>query len=233
MYNFIYILAFLSGNVYAQFNDFRAEYTAEYQGLPVKANAVRELIKLDEHRYRLVSSVQSIMIEVNETSEFEYQNHRLRPLSYSYRRSGLFKEKTEKLKFDWDQYQLIFADKRLRLDAGTLDKLSLQQQLSEDVAELIETGKTVTELRYQVADEGNRKSYHFKILVEETLETPLGKFRTIPVERIRYKKGRQTRFWLATNHEYLLIKAIQKQNEGAIELNLVRATVNGVEINPN
>ena len=44
--------------------EFRAEYVAEYRGLPVKARGVRELVKLQDNRYRFVSSASSLFAQV-------------------------------------------------------------------------------------------------------------------------------------------------------------------------
>ncbi|MCS5572009.1 MAG: DUF3108 domain-containing protein, partial [Pseudomonadales bacterium] len=119
---------------------------------------------------------------------------------------------------------------RSPLVAGTLDKLSLQHKLSRDIAEFMQSNEQPSELSYQIADREKRKTYRFKILNEEVLETPLGPLRTIPVERIRDNKARQTCFWFAIDHEYLLVKAVQTENSRGLELRLVNATVNGVEI---
>ena len=230
MNRLIYILVFLSSTACAELRDFRAEYIAEYQGLPVKAKAVRELYQLDDNRFRLVSSVRSVFINVTETTEFEYSNQQLRPISYAYRRKGLGKKKNEELTFDWDQAQLNHDTNRSPLVVGTLDKLSLQHKLSRDIAELMQSNEQPSELSYQIADREKRKTYRFKILNEEVLETPLGPLRTIPVEKIRDNNSRHTRFWLAIDHEYLLVKAVQTENGRGLELSLVNATVNGVEI---
>ena len=234
MYRLIFILVFLSSAVRAEPMNFRANYVAEYQGFPVKAAAVRELSKLDDHRFRLVSSVQSIIIKVTEITEFEYRNQQLRPLIYTYHRTGLGKKKSEELEFDWDGAQLIRDDNRSPLEDGTLDKLSLQHKLTQDVAELMQSDDQATELIYQVVDKDKQKPYHFKIVSEEVLATPLGNLRTVLVQRIRdKKKSRHTRFWLAIDHGYLLVKAVQTENDQGLELNLVSAIINGVEMTGN
>ena len=229
----MFILSLLAADACAELKSFEAKYVAEYQGFPVKATAVRQLLKLGDHEYRLISSVESALVSVTETSNFEYRSQKLRPLLYSYHRSGLAKKKKEQLEFDWVKAQLIFNEKRSPLQAGTLDKLSLHQKLSEDISKIIGGQQPITELIYLIADKEKRKAYHFKILSEEVLKTPLGMFRTIPVERLRKKKDRQTQFWFAVDHEYLLVKAVQQNEEGSVELNLVSATVDGVEIDEN
>jgi len=233
VYRFIYLLVLFSTSVCAEMTEFRAEYSAEYRGLPVKAKAVRELKRLSDNRFRLTSSAHSLFLNVTETSELEYRNQQLRPLSYSYKRRGLGRKKDEQLEFDWETGQLAHSNNYSPLAEGTLDKLSLQLKLSEDIARLAKSGEPIPELSYVIADKDRRKTYRFRVLPEERLETPLGSVRTLPVERVGDKKQRETRFWLALDHDYLLVRALQLKNDSGLELNLVNAVINGEAITSN
>ena len=223
-----YSLALISAVAGAEIKTFRAEYRAEYQGLPIKAKAIRKLDKKTDNSFRFVSTVNSVFIQVTETSEFEYENLQIRPLSYGYQRKGLGREKSEKLTFDWRKKSLLFNSKELsHLAAGTLDKLSLQLKLREDVAQIMATNDPIFNLSYIIADKSKRKTYHFKILPEEMLETSIGHIRTIPIERMRNDKMRQTRFWLSPEFDFLIVKALQIENESSFELNLIGAEIEG------
>ena len=223
-----YSLATISVVARAEIKTFRAEYRAEYQGLPIKAKAIRKLDKNTDNRFRFVSTVNSVFIRVIETSEFEYENLQIRPLNYDYKRKGLGREKREKLTFDWRKKSLLFNSKELSpLAAGTLDKLSLQLKLREDVAQIKAANDPIFNLSYIIADKSKRKPYHFKILPDEMLETSLGYIRTIPIERMRNDRMRQTRFWLSPEFNFLIVKALQIENEGSFELNLIEAEIDG------
>ena len=223
-----YSLATISVVARAEIKTFRAEYRAEYQGLPIKAKAIRKLDKNTDNRFRFVSTVNSVFIQVTETSEFEYENLQIRPLNYDYKRKGLGREKREKLTFDWRKKSLLFNSKELSpLAAGTLDKLSLQLKLREDVAQIKAANDPIFNLSYIIADKSKRKPYHFKILPDEMLETSLGYIRTIPIERMRNDRMRQTRFWLSPEFNFLIVKALQIENESSFELNLIEAEIDG------
>ena len=228
LFTLSYSLTLISAVARAEIKTFRAEYRAEYQGLPIKAKAIRKLDKNTDNRFRFVSTVNSVFIQVTETSEFEYENLQIRPLNYDYQRKGLGRERREKLTFDWRKESLLFNTKELSpLAAGTLDKLSLQLKLSEDVAQIKATNDPILDLSYIIADKSKRKPYHFKILPDEMLETSLGYIRTIPIERIRNDTMRQTRFWLSPEFNFLLVKALQIENERSFELNLIEAEIDG------
>lgn len=210
---------------------FHAKYLAEYQGLPIKANASRELIALSNGRYRLTSTASSILVQVEETTEFTLVDEQLSPQHYQYERKGLGKNKSKSIDFDWDKQLALHDTSTSKLAIDTLDKLSYQFQLRRDVAQLMsikETSirtdvstQTSPQLTYIVADQEKRKIYTFAITGEETLITPLGELRTVRVDRIRADKDRQTSLWLASDHDYLLVKLSQIEKGKGLLLNLV------------
>ncbi|MGV0036118.1 MAG: DUF3108 domain-containing protein [Candidatus Azotimanducaceae bacterium WSBS_2022_MAG_OTU7] len=205
---------------------FRAEYVAEFEGLPIKAKGVRELQRLKDGEYRLTSSATSLLARVIETSEFSYTGDQLTPSRYEYSRGGLGKNKQAFLAFNYDSETLQHEDGASKLTAGTLDKLSYQYQLKLDLAKLDLAKLALSErlssqLEYTVADGDKLKFYRFMITGEEVLTTPAGDMLTVKLERIRdHDSDRQTTFWLAKDHDYLLAKFKQEKNGKGFELNL-------------
>ncbi|MDA0979551.1 MAG: DUF3108 domain-containing protein [Proteobacteria bacterium] len=224
-------LLILSGwPIFAQPLEYRAEYVAEYRGLPVRAKGIRELVRLEDNRYRMSSLATSFLAKISETSEFVLEGDTLQPQGYQYRRTGLGKNKSESSQFDWASGLLIAGDLTSELAPGTHDKLSYQYQLRLDVAEAITTGVNDPILEYLVADEEKRKLYRFEIVGEETIETPVGAMNTVRVERLREDSNRETIFWLAVDHDFVLVKFIQLEGDKGFELNLSSATVGGVAL---
>lgn len=209
---------------------YRAEYVAEYQGLPVRARGIREFTSLGDNRYRLVSSATSLFANVTESTEFMREGDALTPLNYEYHRKGMGKNEHKSLHFDWEQERLFHEDSSSALARNTLDKLAYQYKLRTDVAAAIKAGMPTTELSYHIADEEKRKTYDFRITGEEMLETPVGSLRTVRVERVRDNEERQTIFWLAADHEFLLIRLIQLEDKKGFELNLDSAVIDGVPL---
>ena len=210
--------------------EFRAEYVAEYRGLPVRARGIRELIRLEDGRYRLTSSAKSMFIKISETSEFVLDGDTLLPADYQYTRTGIGKNKSESSHFNWEDGELLANGETFELSDSAFDKLSYQYQLQRDVAEAIQSGKVQEVLEYTVTDEANSKQYRFEIVGKEAIDTPLGELMTVRVDRIREGSDRQTSFWLAVDHEFLLVRLEQIEDDKGFELNLDAATINGVAL---
>jgi hypothetical protein len=217
---FLFLACWLSQFVFAEPVPFHAEYVAEYRGLPVKAKGIRKLVALDDHTYQLHSSAKSLLANVTEVTEFRYDDGQVKPLRYQYARTGLGKNKAESGEFDWTKNILEHNGTTSALQYGTLDKLSYQFKLRADIARAIEDDSNETVFEYLVADEEKRKHYRFQLVGEETLATPVGELRTIRVDRIREDSDRQTSLWLSVEHDYLLVKLKQVEEDKGFELNL-------------
>ncbi|HHM06241.1 MAG TPA: DUF3108 domain-containing protein [Gammaproteobacteria bacterium] len=137
--------------------------------------------------------------------------HGLRPLSYSYDRSGGRKERHVKLHFDWENLRVtndIGGDIwRMTIPADAYDKLIYQLAIMHDLSQGRET------LQYNIADGGKLKNYEFEILGRETIETKLGPLKTVKIRRI--DKKRDTVIWCATALNYLPVRLDQREPDGA------------------
>lgn len=210
--------------------EFYAEYVAEYQGLPVRAKGIRQLTRIDDERFRLVSSAESIFAEIVESSEFTITSTGFKPFRYDYSRKGLGKNKYELNKFDWDTGVIVHQDTTSALEPGLLDKLTYQYKLQLDVAHAISIDEPDMPLVYEIADEEKRKLYRFRITGRELLQTPVGELDTVRVERMRSDAGRKTYFWLAVDYDFLLVRLKQVEEKKGFELNLSAATVDGIPL---
>ena len=206
---------------------FKAEYVAKFQGLPIEAKGVRELQRLENGGFRLTSSATSMFARVMETSEFSFDDGQLMPSRYDYTRSGLGKNKQAFITFDYGSKIFQHQDGTSELIKGTLDKLSYQYQLKLDLANLAFPEHSSSIFEYTVAEGDKLKYYRFKVAGEEVLKTPAGAMLTVKLERIRkHDSDRQTIFWLAKDHDYLLTKFKQQGNGKGFELNLKSFTFN-------
>ena len=224
------LLLVLSSSALAEPVTYRTEYDARYRGLPVKATGIRELLKLEDNLYVLNSTADSMLAQVMETSTFGITGSNLIPIRYEYQRKGLGKNKLEITQFDWEKNLASHADSHSSLTAGTLDKLSYQYQLRADVADAFGENDLQREFTYQVADEEKRQSYKFRIVAEETLETPIGAMHTVQVDRIRDDKDRSTSLWLSIEHDFILVRLTQIEKSNGIQLNLRQAVVGGISL---
>lgn len=198
---------------------FRAEYKATYNGLPVRAKGVRELSKLDNGQYLLVSKATAFFASVTEQTVFSLgPDNRVVPAEYQYRRTGIGRNRTTINTFDWNTTQVrnVKDDAwTMAINADTQDKLSYQQQMQVDLAESwVEDGEN-PDLVYEVADDGRLKEYRFRVLGKEVTTTPAGEFESIKVTRVQEDRHRVTEFWLAPKHDFLLVRFEQEEEDGS------------------
>ena len=152
--------------------------------------------------------------KITESSRWEAREGQLRPVAYSYARSGGDKEKSEKHLFNWQNNKVSSStpdgNKEQDLKTGLLDKLLYQLAMME-----------VTEpeagLSYDLIDGTTLKTYQFEFQGEETLSTPLGKLKTVKFQRIRTKDDeskRSTILWCAPSLHYLPVRVDNVDRKG-------------------
>ncbi len=209
----------------------KAEYRASYKaGVPINASAVRELKQQKDGTWLYNFDVDSFILDIKENSIIRWQDGLVVPVQYNYHRSGWVTTRKAQLNFDWSKLTVRNNVQNkpwtMSVSPGTQDKLSYQLQLHMDLI----AGKK--EMHYQVADGGKLKQMDFGVVGEEVLDTKLGKIATVYVDKLREPDAKRfTRLWFAKDLNYLLIKMIQKEEDGEVyEINLEKATINGKEV---
>ena len=163
---------------------------------------------------------------VLETSEFSFAGGQLKPSRYDYTRRRMRKSKQAFITFDYGSKTLQHQDGTSELIGGTLDKPSYQYQLRLDLANLAPSERSSSTFEYVVADGDKLKHYRFRFAGEEVLATPKGDILTVKIERVlEHDSDRQTIFWLAKDHDYLLTKFKQQGSGQSFELNLESFTL--------
>ena len=218
---------------------FRAVYKADYKGLPIKATGIRELQQIGPNNYLLSSTATSFFASVTEQTAFSLTpDNRVLPTLYEYHRKGVGKNRDAILRFDW-QANRVLNDVQdqpwsMAIPTGALDKLSYQLQMRHELLAAYQQGLPWPELTYEVADGGQLKSYSFEILGEETVKTPVGTFNALKITRTRQDSDRTTIFWLAPAYDFLLVRFLQREDEGGgFELFLQEAQFDGAAIRGN
>ena len=214
---------------------FRAVYKADYKGLPISAKGIRELTQDETGRYLLSSIATSIFASITETTEFTIEGSEVIPLEYQYHRSGIGKKRDTVLSFDWETGTVLNnvqnAPWSMDVPTGTLDKLLYQYKLREDLRAAYESGQPWPDLEYVIADGGKLKSYAFKVMGEEVIDTPLGKMNTIKAARVKDSRNRESIFWLSLEYEFLLVRFQQLEADGGgFELLLKEAEFAGKKL---
>lgn len=217
-------------NSFAEPVVFHAEYEAKAYGF--SAEASRSLIRISDNLYSLQNTIEAKLFgeslaELNERSEFRWQDGRVLPQSYSYIQSGV-SSSTEEVTFDWISNIALSTEDdeswQIPIELGVLDKLTYQLQIRELIKQAV-----ASEFDFQVLDTDEIKEHHYRIVGEEILETEMGRLNTVRVEKVREDSdSRSTVIWLASDWDYLLVGLEQVNRSGrTVELILQSATVNG------
>ena len=213
---------------------FETTYTADYRGLPISATGIRSLRredKSDSQRYIFSSRAVSLFAKLNEASTFTLESSQLVPARYQYERTGLGKNNTQDIRFNWASGLANDAarDEAFTFNPNTLfsDRLLYQLRLQVD---LINTpmdsirSKTWT---YLIFDRGRMKEYVFEMADEESIDTALGTIDTIRLERKNEDSSKRTTLWLAPSLEYMLIRFVQEDDGDSFSLALKEAVLDG------
>lgn len=202
---------------------FNNEYSTRIFG--IKVTVTHELSDLDEGGQQLRFKADSWIGNIEEISQFVWDDEVVQPRKYFYKRRGLGKNRDAELTFDWDKERVVndVQGKSWEMDIrrNVQDKISYQIQLQKDLI----AGRD--KLDYRIADGGEMKDYRFEIVEEERLNTPLGKVDTVKVKRSRKDDDRVTYAWLAPKWDYLLVRLEQQEDGDSHTINIDKAQING------
>ncbi len=213
---FIIIFSLISADLFAQgLTPHAASYTARIKkGISMNGTAIRELKPLGEGKWIYRFDVDSTIADIKESVVFDWQSGHVIPTQYNYELSGFFvRDRHQDVQFDWQrrnalgkhdgkQWQVTLPDK-------ALDRLGYQLQLLMDVAQ----GKQTMD--YQVVHKGNLRDNEFRVIGEERIDSVLGEIDSILVEKVRAPdKKRETLLWFAKDDHSLLLKMLQKEEDG-------------------
>lgn len=190
-----------------------AEYEAHAYGQNV-GTATRRLEKTaDGWRLSISSEAQLLFLSSkrHEVSELRHSADGWQSLSYQIQDQGPRKTKTGSQRYDWGA-KVIKGERdgapwQLPLLQQTFDPASYQLQLSDDLA----AGKTA--LNYPLVSRGKLKTYHFKRLGEERLDTPAGKLATVKLEKpAAPEDDESTVIWFAPTLDHLPVRIEHRKN---------------------
>jgi hypothetical protein len=214
---------------------YRAIYQAKASGL--SASSTRSLEETGPQQFRLSQELEVRVLgarlgTIKESSEFIFQADLLQPLSYNYTQTGVAR-RSRSVQFDWDSGQATSREDdeawQLTVTPGVVDRLSFQLLLRQ---RLLQEG--VDEVPLSLVNGDEIESHRYRVVGTEIIETPLGRFDTLRVERIRASDSRRrTIFWLARDWHLLLVKFLQTEDgDTENELLLQEAVIAGRTVTP-
>jgi len=134
---------------------------------------------------------------------------------------------------DWAERQVSIVHDRndplvLNMPAeDALDPLSLKLEMRRRLSE------PDPQLHFQMVEEDEIDEQNFRILDPEWMETSLGCFRTVVVEKVRENSKRYTRAWHAPELNFIEVRMEHGKTGGNhLEMRITELTVDGVAVQP-
>jgi hypothetical protein len=206
--------------------DFHTSYIIEKAGVTVVRMTVS--LKRGEEKIEYRSKAEPVGIaswffsdhKINTYSILQQVDDKVVPLEYRSIHLGSEENRNEHYRYDWKR-NLAYINyrgdrKTLRIPRGTLDTFSLQLALMQNAAKGVET------IVYSVVSRGKLKTYTCTNLGHETIETPLGRFEAVVLERRADDDEENTirTTWHAPRLHYLPVK-IENRENGEVVLSLL------------
>ena len=206
---------------------FKANYQADIKGFRVKAS--RELQNKANGQQALIFKATSMIASLEESTLFSWEDNRIKPLKYDYLQNVIGKKEDRHIDFDHNQKRISAhyrgSEISIPYSPLLLDTLSYQLQLQQDLL------KGEEELSYSIIRRDKTKLNHFKRELEETVNTELGKLRTIKVSLAHDTDKRETYIWFAVDWDYMLVRFEQyEKGKKEFVINLIDATIGGKRI---
>lgn len=174
----------------------RAEQTWMLDGERYTITSVAEATGL----FSLFASGKHVQVSLGEITR-----NGLKPTSYRVER-GQGAGKTDTALFDWNAMTLNLGNKTLKLPEGTQDLLSFMYQLAFAPPQRSTVQLSITN--------GRKLDSYAYWVVEEALDTPMGRLKTLHLGKQREEGERDTEVWLATDYHYLPVKISQIDKDG-------------------
>ncbi len=218
----LYLLLLLTANSSAgpaPLPDFEARYRLSYENFRVGEAHYQLTRKADGFHYESHSQPAGIASwfrkdQVMESSVWVWHEQWIRPLHYHYQRRGGRKERTADLRFNWEQLRVEnHVDGQpwqMDIPPRALDKLVVTLALMQDLEQGLQ------EMEYAIADGGNLKTYGFRVVGKERIQTAAGTYDTLKLERVREDNKRYTALWCAPNLHYLPVRIQQRETDDSL-----------------
>ncbi len=160
-------------------------------------------------------------VEIVEESNFRIAQGRPETMRYSYRQKAAWKNRQRNVTVDANAGTIVSTDKdrthRFGYRPAVVDRQLVTLALSMDLAR-----GALGDLVYRVVDRDELEEERYRVGARETIDSPVGKLRTIRVIRLRATPGRTTESWLAVDRGFVPVRIVQSEPGGeSFELKLL------------
>jgi len=209
----------------ATLKPYAAEYTTTARGMSLTLS--RELKSDPSGTYTLTNGGKILVVGFHEVAAFSLDGESVIPKSYVYQGTGLINRRREvHFTEGSDTIRSLYKDEwyELPYTPGTLDRMSQQEQLR---LFLLNDPTPKEDIAFRIADGKRIKDYQLNYVGEEVLDTPLGPLNTLHFERLHDDPDRKSDTWIAPDLDYLMVKTVHIEDGKPVEVNLVKASIDG------
>lgn len=217
LYRLFLFISFMPLCTHAEVVPFKAEFL--FKGPVLTLTTLRE-ISVDNNLGRFTFSGKNAIGNLEISSTFSINDNELESLDYEFRaRAALIINRKQKLVFDENITSSGDHDWVINKDSVSnkiLDPLTAQLALSAKIAQ----GNQEVTLFLPNLKNGEIESNEFKLVQAESLVIDGIEYECAVVQRIRENDNRITKYWLAKSLDYLLVKTIDVDDNGTVEMTM-------------
>ncbi|NLA52311.1 MAG: DUF3108 domain-containing protein [Alcaligenaceae bacterium] len=203
----------LSSNALAQseIDYVNAVFAVSYNSSPSTNDAH---LKIDNNsgNFKANFAIEHTLLDTTQSAQFSNNQCSITPQSYTSTSKAAFRSKTsESLNFDWTTKT---ATRQHNKDGNV--SFPLNQQLYDPMSLFFKArcdlmaGKT--QLSYPLIHKGKEKTHKYNVIGTEMVETGMGNFEALVVQRQRSNPDRRTTFYVAPALDYLIVKINHREN---------------------
>ncbi len=203
----------------AEVTPFKAEFL--FKGPVLTLTTVREM-SVDNNLGRFTFSGKNAIGNLKISSTFSINNDELESLDYEFRaRAALIINRKQQLVFDenitstGDHDWVISKDS---ISNKILDPLTAQLALASKIAQ----GKQEVTLFLPNLKNGEIESNEFMLVQAESLVIDGIEYECAVVQRIRENENRVTKYWFAKSLDYSLVKTVDVDDNGTVEMTMTK-----------
>ncbi len=188
---------------------YKASYSGTFKGWKIKTE--RNLNVGSDQQWQLSNNSDNFLGKISETSTFNFHAPAtLVSQRYEYKQSVMMKKRFKIVDFDWSTNIATASGKKegtATLQGGELDRMNHILMLRCQLA----SGHN--EFSFPVMDGNELKTFNYKVIGQELVDTKLGKVSALVVKRIRSNSKRNTTLWFSEELNFMMVKLLQEEHQ--------------------
>jgi len=204
---------------------YEASYSTKVMGIKVTLN--RSLTQKGDH-YHLSQAGKTFLVKLNEDSQFSLNGNEIVGENFVYQLGGVSNRRREVL-FDQQNGTIRSLKKEEWTEhpwsPDVLDRLSQQEQMR---LQLLRSETPPERISLSIIDGPRIKLKHFDLVETGTLDTSVGTLNTVHYTlRHDDPSERSSDAWLATDHDFLMVRTEHVEDGSKTVIEIQSATVEG------